>query len=78
MSACLIAIEYCVASLSILRLVTGADIVLAVFVLSAVDIAALPHVDFSHADLGSILRCRSSIKRRDSRSWKEICSLAIS
>ena len=78
MFAHLIATEYCVIAPLILRLVTGADIVLGVFVLSAVDIAALPHVDFSHADLGSILRCRSSIKRRDSRSWKEICSLAIS
>lgn len=68
MSACLIAIEYCVASLSILRLRVGADIVFWTILSPAVDLAVL-HVDLAHADLGSILRCRSSIKRRDSRSW---------
>lgn len=78
MFAHLITIEYCVTVPSILRLVTGADMDLGVFMSPAVDLAVLPHVDLAHADLGSILRCRSSIKRRDSRSWKEICSLAIS
>lgn len=45
MFAHLIAIEYCVTPLAILRLCVGADIVFWALLLPAVDLAALPHVD---------------------------------
>ena len=44
---------------------TGADTGFGAHLLLAAGLAALPYVALAHADPAHVVRCRSSIKRRD-------------
>ena len=61
--------EYRDSAVSILRLGTGADMDSGALLLLVAGPDTLAHAGLAHAGPGLIARCRSFIKRSDSRSW---------